>query len=68
MFAGRHLQRQGRAYVKPVGALADGVGACLAQFGEVCRENGRCDDGGGRHGGGSAVIHVGWGRLQRTGE
>lgn len=49
--------------MEPVGALADGVGACFAQFCEVGRENRGRDDGGGRHGGRLYVIDSRWATL-----
>jgi hypothetical protein len=41
-------------YVKPIGTLGDSVGACSAQLCKVGGENRGSDDGGRRHGGGSA--------------
>jgi hypothetical protein len=38
-------------YVKPIGTLADGVGACPAQLCKVGGEDRGRDDGGRRHGG-----------------
>jgi hypothetical protein len=42
----------GRLYVKPIGALGDGVDACPSQFRKVGGQNRGRDDGGGRHVGG----------------
>lgn len=55
------------AYVQPVGALANSVGACPAQLCEIGRQNGRCDDGRRRHGGGVVVRRLCGGRCKKYG-
>jgi len=42
-----------KAYMKPIGALVNGIRACLAQGRKVGGENRGRDNGGGGHDGGS---------------